>query len=1853
MRKKRTLRKERMVYMKKNNSFGSKHANCMKKVLSVLLSAVTVMGLFPISALSGNDIPSILPTAAAATTNEDYSEFNGHYYKVFDSSMTWTQAKAKCEEMGGHLVTITSHEEQNFVYELVKKGTKSTYWIGLSDARVEGIYEWVTGESYTYDSWYWEPGEPNNGLPGPEDYIEMYQSSGKWNDGENDGDGYGATSLFYHGFICEWEGKYAIKNYAEYSLKIIDDVTRKPIKAAIAILNDKEEYISDEKGIIKFIIVDSKSYIGKQIKIVSTGFDEYSLYLAELDMHSQNVISLKGDICIDIINAAFEKEQINGPTVNILGKEQPLFTLDIGIDLTEIPGMEAFKNLREANNISIDDAAKTIKIMIGLGDGYKVSDKYEWSKDYQAFKEYYQSYYGPDGPNSNDALNKYKKIKNKLKTLGKNFVFSTNATFCGYAEIDYSSGEYVIKDGGLVMTGEAGLKAEYPFWGICYATFGIKGKVGAKILWELQDSGSYAQKFSASLAVTPSIGVGAKLISKEVASVEVGLSGTVTGEVSLPAESLAKAVSLSLSAKAYAKATLLWVLGGTYNFEFFDYQLYPELKNNKEKMLKAPAIGENDLTPLDRSYLTGGIIGVNSDDVYPYASPKLARLSDGTIIAFWLADNGKKGQYNRTTLYYSVKEDSEWSTPAAMCENGTADYAPKIAVSENKVYVLWGRASESYTDETFDIGTALSKTELVYSCYENGVFSSPCIVSAPTGKYQAIYSIASDENGNAVIAWVENSENDYNLSSGKNTVQYREIRNGVLQETSIVTENAGTVTGLTAGYGRDNSAEVAYTTIDNAGGTEKYSVYVGKKTFADLTKPYTDITYQKGSYYCVVENELYRYLFGIFVPTGIVTANGKYTVMQDGSIVYTVNNGFRNELYISYCVDGKYLPSVQLSSYGKHISEFDVTATKNGVLAFVSADNLSDADGEDPFTTTDLICAEITGKTDIAVNDIVSYDETELIPGKTVVLSSQVKNNSTAQINSFSVVLKDGDEIVATKKYSQVLKPGQTLEIEIDYSVPEAFSKRTLTLDVIAQNDSDLSNNSYSVTLGKADLQLVDCTVNNGIITGTVKNTGFDIAVAPVLDIEHFSSSSTKLSQINFDDLAAGEEINFEYSVPEEYNTFDNYYDCNRFILSLNTDTEESYLANNCVDVLAEPIHVTGISLNETEATILVDEVHQLSAAIQPANALEKGVIWISDSTDVATVDSNGFVTAVGKGTAVITAISQDGDFSSACTVNVDCDFDYEKINNDKEIKITGYHGQQTEIIVPETLCAGLPVTQLGSQAVPSTVTTITLPSGMNTVDKLAFNSASALTAIYVNEKNTAFVSKNGILYSADETKIIRYPIAAENKDIVLPENVTDIADYAFAYTGISSVVLHEGLKRIGVSAFMNTSLSEVTIPESIEKIARDSFGDIASLTVVNYNAVNASTGISGMFANFFRDSVFKRDPNIETINIGKNVETIPTGLFCDLYTVSTVNIAEGSKLFEISSYAFYKTTEILDVYYNNFYKQYKQIEIGRGNTSFTSATLHCLECESCTWDDGVISVPATCTEDGTMLFTCEVCGKERTETIAIDAANHTGETELVNEKEASCSEFGYTGDKICSACKAILEKGASIEKTAHAWDSGKVTVPSDCVKKGVMTYTCTVCGETNTKEIDTTEHTIVIDPAVAPTCTKAGLAEGKHCSVCGTVTVEQITIAALGHSFTNYVSDNNAMCVDDGTKTAKCDRCDERNTVSDEGSATGHTVVLDKGSPATCTQPGRTDGSHCAVCSEILTEQREIPATGHIDMNHDGKCDSCGKTLATTESCSCICHKTGISEFFWRIIRFFQKLFGRNKICACGKAHY
>lgn len=81
--------------------------------------------------------------------------------------------------------------------------------------------------------------------------------------------------------------------------------------------------------------------------------------------------------------------------------------------------------------------------------------------------------------------------------------------------------------------------------------------------------------------------------------------------------------------------------------------------------------------------------------------------------------------------------------------------------------------------------------------------------------------------------------------------------------------------------------------------------------------------------------------------------------------------------------------------------------------------------------------------------------------------------------------------------------------------------------------------------------------------------------------------------------------------------------------------------------------------------------------------------------------------------------------------------------------------------------------------------------------------------------------------------------------------------------------------------------------------------------------------------------------------------------------------------------------------------------------------------------------------------------------------------TKVINKKDATCTECGYTGDTVCAICGKEITKGETIQI------------------KG---------------------HTEVIDPAVAPTCTEPGKTEGKHCDVCKEVLVKQEVVPATGH---------------------------------------------------------------------------------------------------------------------------------------------
>lgn len=222
-------------YMDYDIKFSQRLEELVNKYYSIYFNIVNLNDEISDNSTSGNSSDSQEnATEMGGKFNEfdvpdEAIEFGGHYYMLFDKGLTWKEAKEAAESQNGHLVTITSQKEQDFISNLIKDTEKDKYWLGLSDEQEEGRWEWVTGEAYSYSNW--AKNEPNNGY-GTEDYVALASHDtiydyevllGEWNDHNLDRD---AESF---GYICEWD---------EYQSNY-DEQVQEPIKTT-----------SDERDIV-------------------------------------------------------------------------------------------------------------------------------------------------------------------------------------------------------------------------------------------------------------------------------------------------------------------------------------------------------------------------------------------------------------------------------------------------------------------------------------------------------------------------------------------------------------------------------------------------------------------------------------------------------------------------------------------------------------------------------------------------------------------------------------------------------------------------------------------------------------------------------------------------------------------------------------------------------------------------------------------------------------------------------------------------------------------------------------------------------------------------------------------------------------------------------------------------------------------------------------------------------------------------------------------------------------------------------------------------------------------------------------------------------------------------------------------------------------------------------------------------------------------------------------------------------------------------------------------------------------------------------------------------------------------
>ena len=173
------------------------------------------------------------------------------------------------------------------------------------------------------------------------------------------------------------------------------------------------------------------------------------------------------------------------------------------------------------------------------------------------------------------------------------------------------------------------------------------------------------------------------------------------------------------------------------------------------------------------------------------------------------------------------------------------------------------------------------------------------------------------------------------------------------------------------------------------------------------------------------------------------------------------------------------------------------------------------------------------------------------------------------------------------------------------------------------------------------------------------------------------------------------------------------------------TCTAHNGVSASC-EVTVNPVIVSGITLNETEAELTVGEKLQLEATVSPENATNKSVTWNSTNETVAVVDESGLVTAVGSGTCQVKATANDGSGKSAsCLVTVEKN---NKLTVTNMTQCSGGRGVLNVLLTDEETVMGFQFDLL-------------LPEGVT----VAENEGQLLAALTGNAVNTHSISSSKV----------------------------------------------------------------------------------------------------------------------------------------------------------------------------------------------------------------------------------------------------------------------------------------------------------------------------------------------------------------------------------------------------------------------------------------------------------------------------------------------------------------------------
>ena len=425
-----------------------------------------------------------------------------------------------------------------------------------------------------------------------------------------------------------------------------------------------------------------------------------------------------------------------------------------------------------------------------------------------------------------------------------------------------------------------------------------------------------------------------------------------------------------------------------------------------------------------------------------------------------------------------------------------------------------------------------------------------------------------------------------------------------------------------------------------------------------------------------------------------------------------------------------------------------------------------------------------------------------------------------------------------------------------------------------------------------------------------------------------------------------------------------------------------------------------------------------------------------------------------------------------------------------------------TSITIPDS------VTSIGIGAFVgcSSLTSIMIPDNVTYIGGAVFADCSSLTEIKVSTQNAKYVSVNGVLYNKDKTTIMCYPAGKKDKNYKILDGVTEICTSAFnGCSSLTSITIPDSVTEIGVSAFSGcSSLTGITIPDSVTRIDMSTFRGCSSFTSitipdnVTYIDIWAFNGCTGLTA----IDVKAGNNNYTSVN-GVLFNKDKTELICYPAGKTDKSYNIPNCVTNVGGWAFDGCTSLTSITIPDSVTEIDWSAF-EGCTSLTS-----------------ITIPDSVTEIGWSAF--EGCTSLKSITIPSSVTSigknafgyyFDNEYKKIDNFKIYCY-IGTAGEKYAKENGFEYEL---LDHTQHTFSEWNTTKAATCTTEGTQTRTCEVCGKVETQTIKALGHKEVVDKAVAATCTKTGLTEGKHCSVCNAVIKAQETVPAKGHKYVDTV---------------------------------------------------------------------------------------------------------------------------------------